>query len=108
MNSDQWKTFLARLTKAGFQLKNADLGHPLKMYAEFYEWNRWTVAVGAGNPFDRVEKITVELYFDSAALDYRNKTFQFDAETDQESAFTCARNLVRSMRGDLLSDAFAE
>lgn len=107
MTPRQYLALLGILEAKGFKVTRDSC--LLRSYAEFYKWNQWTVQLTAQG-LDKVESFTVEVYFDSEALAYRNTSKTYLPEQSAsvlcyiDECLRCLREGQISLLCDALQD----
>lgn len=98
MTPTNYLKMLDVLTESGFRVeRNPQM---IKSYAEFYQWNGWTVQVCAKG-FDKVEQLEVHTFFDSECLSWRNEVKVFEPERVVSMVIYAQEKLERLRNGSL-------
>ena len=93
--------FIAKFNKIFSVNKNVDSSN--YHWSEKYVWNKFTIQVRALGDY-KLECVTVEIYFDSERLDYKNKMVKFK-KGEEDLALEFAKKIYRENTDDLLIDA---
>jgi hypothetical protein len=99
--------FIARFNKI-FSVNKVSDAHNYH-HSEIYVWNKFTINVCSIDKFSTLAGFTVEIYFDSERLDYKNKTVKFGKdEESMNAALALCKQLYKENSGDLLVDALSD